>query len=73
MNLREIYARERLRQGQAGQAWEEPAPYFLDEVLALRDLSWEDLREIHKSKLAYPGIRVVQDRREEEKNHANSP
>ena len=54
MNLREIYVRERLRQGQAGQmgqAGDEPALYFLDEVTALRGRTPEELREIHTAKL----------------------
>ena len=71
MNLREIYAKYRLEQGQAGQA-EDPhayevrpedlsALYFLDEILTLRHLSLEDLREIHKAKFAFPGQRLIQE------------
>ena len=63
MNLREIYVRERLRQGQVGQVQVEeiPAPYFLDEALALRNRNQEDIREIHRAKLAYPGVRLIQE------------
>ena len=64
MNLHEIYARDRLRQGQVGQARveETPALYFLAEILALGDRTPDDLREIHKAKLAYPDVRIVQER-----------
>jgi len=63
MNLREIYVRERLRQGQVGQVRVEeiPALYFLGEVLALTNRNQGDLREIHKAKLAYPGVRLIQE------------
>jgi len=64
MNLREIYLKERLRQGQAGQmgqAGDEPALYFLDEVTALRGRTLEELREIHTAKLAFAGQRIIQD------------
>ena len=64
MNLYQIYIEERLRLGQAGQvrAEETPALYFLAEILALGDRTPEVLREIHQTKLAYPGLRVVQER-----------
>ena len=43
-------------------SWEEiPTLYFLGEVLALRNRNQEDLREIHKAKLAYPGVRLIQE------------
>ena len=45
------------------QSWEDqPAFYFLTEILALGDRTPEVLREIHQTKLAYPGLRVVQER-----------
>ena len=63
MSLREIYVRERLRQGQVGQVRVEeiPALYFLGEVLALSNRNQEDIREIHRAKLAYPGVRLIQE------------
>ena len=63
MNIHEIYARDRLRQGQVGQVQveETPALYFLGEVLALSNRNQEDLREIHKAKLTYPGVRLIQE------------
>jgi len=61
MNLREIYVRERLRQGQLGQLGEEPALYFLGEILFLRHYTPEDLREIHEAKLKFIGMRIIQD------------
>ena len=39
----------------------EPAPYLLDEILALRNRSPEELQEIHKAKLAYSGQRIIQE------------
>lgn len=71
MNLREIYAKYRLEQGQAGQAEEPhtyevrpeelPAPYFLAEILALGGCNPEEqLKEIHRAKLTYPGVRLIQ-------------
>jgi len=42
--------------------WEDqPALYFLDEVLALRNRNQGDLREIHRAKLTYPGVRLIQE------------
>ncbi len=38
-----------------------PHLYFLGEILALKDRAPEDLQEIHQAKLAYPGMRVVQE------------
>ncbi len=38
----------------------EPSLYGLDEVLTLKHRSPEELREIHKAKLAFPGYRVNQ-------------
>jgi hypothetical protein len=38
-----------------------PALYFFNEILALHKKNTEDLRQIHQTKLAYPGIRVLQD------------
>ena len=61
MNLREIYVRERLRQGQVGQAEEESALYSLREILVFKDLTPEHLRQVHRAKLAYPGVRLIQD------------
>ena len=40
---------------------ETPTLYFLDEILALRNRSPEDLREIHRAKLTFPGQRVIQE------------
>ena len=40
---------------------EVPAPYFLAEILALHRLSLDERREIHKAKLAYGEIRLLQD------------
>ena len=40
---------------------EEPAFYFLGEILALRDRTPDDLQEIHQAKLAFPGCRVIQE------------
>ena len=40
---------------------EEPAPYFLAEILALDRLSLDERREIHKAKLAYGEVRLLQD------------
>ena len=39
----------------------EPALYYLDEILVLRNLTGGDLREIHKYKLSYPGVRLIQE------------
>ena len=42
--------------------WSEaPALYFLDEILALSNRNQEDIREVHKAKLAYPGVRLIQE------------
>ena len=44
------------------QSWEDqPALYFLGEVLALSNRNQEDLREIHRAKLTFPGQRVIQE------------
>ena len=61
MNLRKIYLKDRLRQGQVGQAAEEPALYYLSEVQALRGRTYEDLSKIHRAKLAYSGVRLIQE------------
>ena len=61
MNLREIYQKDRVRLGQEGQAAEEPTLYYLSEVQVLRGRTYEDLSEIHRAKLAFPGQRVIQE------------
>ena len=40
---------------------EEPAPYFLAEILSLHKLGADERREIHKAKLAYGEVRLWQD------------
>ena len=40
---------------------EVPALYFLAELKALRAIPDTDLREIHKAKIAYGGVRLMQD------------
>jgi hypothetical protein len=42
-------------------ATETPALYHLDELLRIGNCSPADLREIHLTKLAYPGSRIIQD------------
>ena len=43
-------------------SWEEfPALYFLAEILALRCRSPEELMEVHRAKLTYPGQRLIQE------------
>lgn len=37
------------------------AIYYGEEILSLKDKSLEDLREIHKVKLIFPGCRVIQE------------
>ncbi len=37
------------------------ACYFAEEIPLLRDKTPEDLRQIHKAKLAFPGCRVIQE------------
>lgn len=37
------------------------AVYYPDELPLLRDKTSEDLKEIHKAKLAFPGCRVIQE------------
>lgn len=62
MNLHEIYLKYRFGQGQRGQQGEEtPALYFLAEILAIRERTSEELTEIHRVKLTYPGQRLIQD------------
>lgn len=62
MNLREIYLKARLEQGQGVQTPdEEPALYFLGEIRALRERTPEELREIHRAKLTFPGQRIIQE------------
>ena len=39
----------------------EPGLYYLHEILALKNRTPDDLREIHQAKLAFPGVRVVQE------------
>jgi hypothetical protein len=41
---------------------EEPAPYFLAEILSLHKLSLDERREVHAAKLAYGNMRLRQDR-----------
>ena len=40
------------------------ACYYAEEIPLLRDKTPEELREIHKAKLAYPGARVIQEGKE---------
>jgi hypothetical protein len=40
---------------------EEPAPYFLAEILSLHRLSLDERREVHAAKLAYGDVRLLQD------------
>jgi len=64
MDLREIYQKYRLglgQEGQAGQEPESPAPYFLSEIMSLQRLSLDERREIHKAKLTYGEVRLLQD------------
>lgn len=37
------------------------ARYYAEEIPLLRDKTPEQLREIHKAKLAFPGARVIQE------------
>lgn len=37
------------------------ACYYVEEITLLRDKTPEQLREIHKAKLAFPGCRVIQE------------
>lgn len=37
------------------------ACYYAEEIPLLRDKTSEELREIHKAKLAFPGARVIQE------------
>jgi len=37
------------------------ASYYAEEVPLLRNRTQEELREIHQYKLAYPGVRLLQD------------
>ncbi len=37
------------------------ACYYAEEIPSLRDKTREELREIHKAKLAFPGCRVIQE------------
>ncbi len=37
------------------------AVYYAEEIPLLRDKTPEDLRQIHKAKLAFPGCRVIQE------------
>jgi len=39
----------------------EPALYYGDEILALKSRTHDELREIHKYKVIYPGVRLIQD------------
>ena len=41
------------------------AVYYAEEIPLLRNKTPEDLREIHKVKLAFPGCRVIQEGPEE--------
>ena len=43
------------------RALDGPALYFLGEILALRNRGTEELTEIHKAKLGYPGQRIIQE------------
>ena len=43
------------------QCEETPAPYFLDEILVLRDRTSEEIMEIHRAKLAHGGQRIIQE------------
>jgi hypothetical protein len=43
------------------RSMETPALYFFSEIPALLHRIPEERREIHKTKLAYPGCRIVQD------------
>lgn len=46
------------------------ASYFLQEIMLLRNRTEEELREIHKVKLVFPGCRVIQEGPEASvKNH----
>ncbi|MGH7770941.1 MAG: hypothetical protein ACREQA_01745 [Candidatus Binatia bacterium] len=46
--------------------WEEqPAFYFLGEILALRCRTEDEVREIHKVKLTFPGVRLIQEEPEQ--------
>ncbi len=38
-----------------------PVLYVLSELLTLRHFTPEELQEIHKAKLAYPGQRIIQE------------
>ncbi len=77
MNLREIYAKYRLEQGQAGQVAqvrveEIPASYYLGEVLSLRNRTPQELVEIHRAKLTFPGQRIIQEGPEQPRDRANN-
>lgn len=37
------------------------ACYYAEEIPLLRDKTQEELREIHKAKLAFPGARIIQE------------
>lgn len=37
------------------------ACYYAEEIPLLRDKTPEELREIHKAKLAFPGARIIQE------------
>src|SRR5262249_46810640 len=38
-----------------------PALYFVSEILSIRQCSMEEIREIHKAKVVYPGLWINQD------------
>ena len=45
------------------------ACYYAEEIPLLRDKTPEELREIHKAKLAFPGARVIQEGAEPQKGN----
>lgn len=49
------------------------ACYYPEEIPLLRDKTPEELREIHKAKLAFPGCRVIQEGAEAKTSHEFEP
>jgi hypothetical protein len=60
-NLGEILKRYKKYNPTVLRSGYQSASYCLDELLKIRQLSPEELREIHRAKLLYPRFRILQD------------
>ena len=47
------------------------ASYYLDEIVVLRHLNEEQLKEIHRAKLTYPSQRIIQEGPEKHPDRAH--